>query len=155
MSHRWRAAACLGGCVSGKLGVLLVDDSPAALAQLHSLAEESDVVDRVGTAEDGAAAIAMTARLRPDLVLLDVVMPGLDGITTLRVLREQSPDVRVAVLTAIGGSSTTAEEAFRLGAVQVISKPYDRELLEALFESELRLREQRSRSPADGDGAMQ
>ena len=79
----------------------------------------------------------MVARENPDLVLMDIVMPGMDGIGALRVLAESHPEVRVAMLTSIGGSAARAEEAFRLGAVQVLSKPYDLRLLEALIEGEV------------------
>lgn len=119
-----------------KLAVVLVDDSRSARAQLEGLIAEIDGVAVVGTASDGAAALQTVADCRPDLVLLDIVMPGMDGLAALRLLRAGHPTLRVAVLSSLAGSASRAEEAFRLGAVQVIAKPFDRDQLEALFEQE-------------------
>ena len=101
--------------------VLLVDDQALfreALATLLSVREEVDVV---GEAADGAAAVECAARLRPDVVLMDLRMPGLDGIAATRRLRAGQPDVRVIALTTFD----TDEEVFaalRAGAVGYLLK---------------------------------
>ena len=64
-----------------KLNVLMVDDSRTVLDKLERILGEIDDLSIVGTAQTGAAAIRMTSESRPDLVLLDIVMPGLDGQT--------------------------------------------------------------------------
>ena len=122
--------------MSQKLSVVVVDDSRGVLVQLERMLEEIESVEVVGTACDGAGAIRSVAELRPDLVLMDIVMPGMDGLAALRVLHAQHPDLRVVMVSSVGGSGSRAEEAFRLGAVQVISKPLDKQVLEALFERE-------------------
>jgi len=119
-----------------KRTLLLVDDSKAVIAQLENIIAEVEGVEVVGTASNGAEAIRLVASLEPDFVLMDIVMPDMDGLAALRMLRSSHPDVRVAMVSSVGGMSSKAEEAFRLGAVQVIAKPFDREVLEALFARE-------------------
>jgi two-component system chemotaxis response regulator CheB len=119
------------------LSVLIVDDSRGMLAQLERLIAEVDGVEVVGTATDGAGAIQRVAELAPDLVLMDIVMPGIDGLSALRILRDQNSNLRVVMVSSVGGSGSRAEEAFRLGALEVIGKPFDLPVLTALFEREL------------------
>ena len=101
--------------------VLLVDDQSLfreALATLLGVREEVEVV---GEAADGAAALECAARLQPDVVLMDLRMPGLDGIAATRRLRAQQPAVRVIALTTFD----TDEEVFaalRAGAVGYLLK---------------------------------
>jgi ActR/RegA family two-component response regulator len=60
------------------------------------------------------------------------------GDNKLSLLRAKHPELRIAMVSSIGGMPSKAEEAFRLGAIQVIAKPFDREVLEALFSKEKR-----------------
>ena len=122
------------------LSVVIVDDSRPVLAQLERLVREMEGVSLVGTASDGASAVRVVADSSPDLVLMDIVMPGMDGLSALRLMRATRPALRVAMVSSVAGARSRAEEAFKLGAVQVISKPFDREQLEALFESERKVR---------------
>ena len=130
------------------LKVLVVDDSKVVIAQLESILAGVDGVELVGRAMDGAAAVRTAAFTRPDLVLMDIVMPGMDGLSALRVIRANRPKTRVVMISSVAASGTNAEEAFRLGAVQMISKPFDREQIEAMLENELALKRN-----ADGDAA--
>jgi YesN/AraC family two-component response regulator len=118
-----------------KLSVVIVDDSKIALAQLESIINETESVDLVGSASDGLSAIRTVAQARPDLLLMDIVMPEMDGLSALRIIRSNHPDLKVAMISSLGGSGNHAEEAFRLGAIQVIGKPFERDQLDALFES--------------------
>jgi len=117
------------------LTVLIVDDSRTLIAQLESIIEGFDQVTIVGAARNGAEGIRMVSELEPDLVLMDIVMPGMDGLAALRVISANHPAVRVAVVAAVGGRPRVAEEAFRLGAMHVLGKPFDREAMGRLFES--------------------
>lgn len=122
------------------LKVVLVDDSALVLAQLERIVSGIAGVELVGKAHDGAAAVRMTAFTKADVVLMDIVMPGMDGLSALRVIQATQPRTRVAMISSVAGTGTHAEEAFRLGAIQVISKPFDPSQIEALLETEIALR---------------
>ena len=119
-----------------KLTVLLVDDSRTALSQIEKAVEAIEEAEIVGTASNGAEAIQKASELKPDLVIMDIVMPDIDGLAALRMLQTRQPEIRVAVLSSVGGMASKAEEAFRLGAVQVLGKPVDDETLGALLTQE-------------------
>jgi len=123
--------------MSDKLRVVLVDDSRSALAKLEGMLRALGSVEVVGTATDGVMAVTVVGQKKPDLVLMDIVMPNLDGIAALRMLRSQQPAVRVAIVSSVGGNANRAGEAFRLGAVQVVTKPYDIQQIESLIALEL------------------
>ena len=119
-----------------KLSVLIVDDSRTVLLQIEKAIAASDEAEIVGTASNGAEAIQKASELKPHLVIMDIVMPDIDGLAALRVLQAKQPEIRVAMLSSIGGMASKAEEAFRLGAVQVLGKPVDEETLAALLAQE-------------------
>lgn len=103
--------------------VLLVDDDP----NIRKLARMS--LERVGkweveVAQSGAEAIEIVGKYQPDLVVLDVMMPGLDGKTTLERLRANGLTVPVILMTA-KVQNEEIEEYLTLGAIGVIMKPFD------------------------------
>lgn len=108
-----------------KTSVLIVDDSRSVIAQLDGLLGNLEGVEIVGRARDGAEAVRLAAQYRPDLVLMDIVMPGMDGLAALRLIAATQPEVRVAMLSSVGGRASLAEEAFRFGAIQVLGKPVE------------------------------
>src|SRR3977135_520080 len=81
--------------------ILLVDDHPLTRSALAGLLTQHGF-DVVGEASDGEEAIEAAARLEPDLILLDLSMPGLDGLSALPRLRAAAPECEVVVLTASG-----------------------------------------------------
>ena len=100
--------------------VLLVDDHELVRAGLRALLQSGDI-DVVGAAADGEQAVQMCAELHPDIVLMDLSMPGMDGAEATRRLRSESPDAQVLVLT----SSSDGErvwEALDAGAVGYLLK---------------------------------
>ena len=119
--------------MSTKLNVLLVDDSRTVLAQLERILNEIDDVSIVGMARNGASAIRMATESRPDLVLMDIVMPGLDGLPALRTIKSMYPEMEVAMVFSVIGDAQKVEEALRLGACQVLGKPFDAEIFGALI----------------------
>ena len=109
--------------------VLVVDDEPGIRDSLRLLLKSHfDVY----TAEDGIEAISTFDQFSPDLILLDVMMPRLDGIETLKRIREKAPEIPVVMLTA-ANTVKTAVEAMKLGAVDYLNKPFDVEALTTLI----------------------
>jgi DNA-binding NarL/FixJ family response regulator len=106
------------------------------LVQLEELIEQIDGVEVVATVNNGTGAIRAVRDHTRDLAIMDIVMPQMDGLAALRVINHNFPATRVAMLSSVAGSASKAEEAFRLGAIQVIGKPFDARMFEALFESE-------------------
>jgi DNA-binding NarL/FixJ family response regulator len=80
--------------------ILIADDHAVVREGLRAFLQLQDGLQVVGEAEDGAEAIAQAERLRPDVILMDLVMPRLDGVGAMRELRRRMPDVRVIVLTS-------------------------------------------------------
>lgn len=80
--------------------VLIVDDHAVVREGLRTFLQLQDGIDVVGEASDGSEALEQATRLEPDVVLMDLVMPGLDGVGAMRQLRERSPQIRVIVLTS-------------------------------------------------------
>jgi two-component system, NarL family, response regulator DegU len=100
--------------------LLLVDDHKLLRQGLRRAVEEAGF-DVVGEAGDGEEAVRLAAALRPDLVLMDVTMPVLDGIEATRRLRLAAPDARVVILT-MHGEEETIDQALRAGAVAYLLK---------------------------------
>jgi DNA-binding NarL/FixJ family response regulator len=100
--------------------ILIVDDHPLTREALSSLLGAHGL-DVIGCASDGLEAISEAARLQPDLVLLDLSMPGLDGLTALPRLREAAPECEVVVLTA-SGTEENLLAAIRGGAAGYLLK---------------------------------
>lgn len=101
-----------------RLRVLLVDDEPLALERLQLLCATLEGIDLAGTAADGAAALRLIDSLNPDLVLLDISMPGLDGMEVARTLAPHSP-----AIIFVTAHEEFALPAFDIGAVDYLLKP--------------------------------
>ena len=100
--------------------LLLVDDHKLLRQGLRRAVEEAGF-DVVGEAGDGEEAVRLATALRPDLVLMDVTMPVLDGIEATRRLRLSAPDARVVILT-MHGEEETIDQALRAGAAAYLLK---------------------------------
>jgi DNA-binding NarL/FixJ family response regulator len=100
--------------------IVIVDDHPLTRDALAALLTQQGF-DVVGEAEDGQEALEITGTVQPDLVLLDLTMPGMDGLTALPQIREQAPACEVVVLTA-SDSEENLLGAIRAGAAGYLLK---------------------------------
>lgn len=107
--------------------VMVVDDEPLARQRLKSMIEGLDGYLWVGEAGDGVAAIGLAQEYQPDLLLLDIAMPGMNGLETARHVAELDPAPAVIFCTAYGDY---ALEAFDAAAVGYLLKPIRREQLQ-------------------------
>ena len=114
------------------LRVLIVDDQVLYAEAISVLLKLQDGIDVVGIAADGQEAIARAAELKPDLVLMDIEMPRLDGISATRWIRRCMPQTRVVVMTALTGDEY-AQRALKAGAEACVPKfSHAGDLLEAI-----------------------
>jgi DNA-binding NarL/FixJ family response regulator len=111
-----------------RLRVLVVDDHATYLKALEAVLATQCSVDVVGRAENGREAVALALSLAPDVIVLDIRMPVLDGFATMRRLREVGSGAAVLVLTA-SDDPRDADRAFELGAVGFIPKDRMQEAL--------------------------
>ena len=112
---------------ASELATLIVDDEPLALERMELICAGIAGLRVVGTARDGAAALAAIAELSPDLVLLDITMPELDGLAVARALTKRDEAPAVVFVTA---HENFAVEAFDLDAFDYVLKPVTPERLE-------------------------
>ena len=105
--------------------VLVVDDSLSVARQLEKIIADSGDFTCVGHAKNGAEAIKMNHTEDPDIICMDMNMPGMDGLTALRSLAVLDKEVKVVMVTSLGGVGDKFTEALKLGAKNVISKPFE------------------------------
>ncbi|AQA11128.1 response regulator [Streptomyces malaysiensis] len=112
----------------GRIRVLLVDDHQVVRRGLRTFLQVQDDIEVVGEAADGEEGVARAEELRPDVVLMDVKMPGLDGIEALRTLRDLDNPARVLIVTSFTEKRTVVP-ALRAGAAGYVYKDVDPEAL--------------------------
>jgi two-component system response regulator AlgR len=120
---------------------MIVDDEPLAIERMQVLCAELDQLQVVGTASDGEAALRLADKLRPDLLLLDMTMPGMDGLAVARQLGKRDNPPAVIFVTA---HEDFAVEAFDLEAVDYVLKPVAAERLERAIDRAIARRDRAS-----------
>ena len=116
--------------MSNAANILLVDDEPGMLRYIRTLLEVDDY--KVETASTGEEALERVQKgLQPDLVLLDLLMPGIDGLQTLEQLRQLKPGVKVVMLSCVSDTRKVVQ-AMRLGAHDYLTKPFQKLELDAV-----------------------
>src|SRR5467141_1921812 len=114
------------------VNILLVDDEPGMLRYIRTLLEVDDY--KVETASTGEEALLRVDKgMEPDLVLLDVLMPGIDGLVTLEQLRQKRPGIKVVMLSCVADTKKVVQ-AMRLGAHDYLTKPFQKAELDAVIE---------------------
>jgi len=112
--------------------ILLVDDEPAMLRYIRTLLEVDN--HKVETASTGEEALQRIEKgMEPDLVLLDVLMPGIDGIETLEQIRQKRPATKIVMLSCVNDTKKVVQ-AMRLGAHDYLTKPFQKSELDAVID---------------------
>ena len=106
---------------AGVIRVLIVDDHPLMRKGLADILEGIEDIQVVGAAEDGAAALALAHAVKPDIVLMDISMPGMDGIEATEKLVEMDSSARVVMLTSYSEREKITQ-ALAAGAVSYLTK---------------------------------
>ena len=109
---------------SNRIRIVLVDDSEMVRTGLRALLATENTLEIVGEAANRTDGIATTARLKPDVVLLDIRLPDGTGIEACREIRRQSPDTRVLMVTSVMDDSVV-DDAIRAGAHGYLLKEID------------------------------
>jgi two-component system, NarL family, response regulator LiaR len=103
------------------ISVLVVDDHAYVRKGMKALLNEYEDICMIGEAANGLTAIELAGQLKPDVILIDIVMPGIDGIETIRRIIANKPDQKVIVLTAFGGEEKLFA-AVKAGAIGYLLK---------------------------------
>lgn len=114
------------------VNVVIVDDNPMILNTLDEVISSEAGLSVIGRADNGKDAIDMIKDTQPDVVLLDLVMPQMDGITVVENIKKKTSMLKnpaFIILSAVGGEQMT-EEAFQAGANYFLMKPFDKDILE-------------------------
>ena len=109
-----------------RLHTMIVDDEPLAIERLEILCSDHPIIEIVGTANDGVAALRLAQQLTPDLIFLDIGMPKMDGINAARALGLMGKKPAIVLVTAY---DNFAVEAFDLDVIDYVLKPVSSERL--------------------------
>lgn len=101
--------------------VMLVDDHKVVRSGLTALLYAYDDLELVGEAEDGEEAVRLCAQIQPDVILMDLLMPRMDGPTATRAIRERFPNMRILVLTSFK-EDNLVHDALKAGAIGYLLK---------------------------------
>jgi two-component system, NarL family, response regulator LiaR len=106
---------------NSRIRVLVIDDHAVVRGGLRFFLASAENIEVVGEGASGGEALELVAKLAPDLVIMDVMMPGMDGITATRELRRRFPEVRVLALTSFG-EGELVQQALQAGAIGYLLK---------------------------------
>jgi len=112
--------------------ILVIDDSPFASQQIKDIVEEYGY-EVIGYAKNGEEGIEKYKELRPQFVILDIIMPGIDGLETAEILLKDHPDAKIMMLSSLCDAGTL-QEVKSIGLKYLIPKPLEKDILLATLE---------------------
>jgi two-component system chemotaxis response regulator CheY len=112
----------------GAHSVAVAEDNPVVREVLRGIIRQDETLTLVGEAANGQAALDLVELRKPDVICLDVQMPGMDGIAVLRRIKADYPDTRVIIVTG-HATSNVVKEALSLGAHGFVVKPFNADKL--------------------------
>lgn len=112
--------------------IIVIDDSPFASKQIKDVVEGNGY-EVIGYAKNGEEGIELYKELQPDIVILDIIMPGIDGLETAEILMKNNPEVKILMLSSLCDSGTL-EEIRGIGLKYLIPKPLEGDVLLATLE---------------------
>lgn len=115
--------------------LMIVDDSRVIMMQMKKLLEDTEY-EIAAFCQSGEDAIARYGEVQPDLVTMDIIMPGMDGIETARAILEEHPDAKLVMVSSLAFDDTI-QESEELGAKGFVYKPFDKEHLVDAIEKAL------------------
>jgi two-component system, NarL family, response regulator LiaR len=117
-----------------KIRVMIVDDHAVVRSGLGAFLAAVDDLELIGEAENGEQAVVRAKNLHPDVILMDLMMPGMDGVTATRLIREQNPSVQVIALTSFQ-EDEMVQNAMKAGAIGYLMKNVSTRELEAAIKA--------------------
>jgi len=120
--------------MSGTIRLLIVDDYPVVVSGLMAMFKDHDEIEVVGVANNGVKAVELAASLRPQVVLMNVAMPEMDGIEATRCIKREVPETNILIFSGLS-SNDKVMPSLNAGAIGYILKDADKEdLLQAIHQ---------------------
>ncbi len=113
--------------------ILIADDSRVAAHLLGEIIESIEGCEVIDNATSGEQAIEFYDKYKPDLVTMDLSMPGIGGMEAVRQIIEKDPSAKIIVVSSLGGAQDKLLEALEAGALSVVSKPFDEDKAISVF----------------------
>ena len=115
-----------------KKTILVIDDSPFVYHQLKGMIEGSDY-EVIGSAKSGEEGIELYRQLKPDVIILDIIMPGIDGLETAEIILKEDNNVNIVMLSSLFDANLLSEVK-NMGLTFLLPKPLEKDVLFATLE---------------------
>lgn len=116
--------------------IMIVDDSRVVELQMKKMLQDTDY-EVAAYCQDGETALAQYGEIMPDIVTMDIIMPGMDGFETAKTILNKYPDAKIVMVSSLAYDDTI-DEAKSIGTKTFIYKPFEKEQLLSTFEKVLR-----------------
>lgn len=118
---------------TNKKKILIVDDSKSVAFKLGKIIEKMEDFEIIYHATSAEEGVEKYEELSPDLVTMDIVLPGMSGIDAIRTIKDKYPEANIVVISSVGGGQEKLYEAIQAGAKNVIVKPFEEERVKEIF----------------------